>query len=274
MNPRALHGWQLAFRHRIWMAAIGMLVVMLLARIDVASADEATAPKSDVQFGGQCTEGLAEGKHVMTKCATRWTDKDGKVYCFSGEDAKKSFLQNSTENLQRARDFIAASSVETTEKSMQYFSNSDAEALVRQFIADKTKANGGSFPLDDPLNGEHLQLALDDIDFTRTIDGYGFFPDVKFHDQRDSQRNYLIDFWVAPTEGQLQIRKYESIKSHSASTENGKSWHANRFPGGGFPLRNIQDIWATNAELGSDVGRGATCSCGKCKERRRLHSQG
>ncbi len=212
MNPRALHGWQLAFRHWIWMAAIGMLVFMLLARIEVASADETTAPKSDVQFGGQCTEGLAKGKHVMTKCATQWIDKDGKVYCFSGEDAKKSFLENPTENLQRAREFIAASSVETTEKSMQYFSNSDAEVLVRQFIADKTKANSGSFPFDDPLNGEHLQLAFDDIDFTRTIDGYGFFPDVKFHDQRDSQRNYLIDFWVAPAEGQLQIQEIRIYK--------------------------------------------------------------
>jgi len=30
-----------------------MAVFMLLARIDVASADEAIAPKSDVQFGGQ-----------------------------------------------------------------------------------------------------------------------------------------------------------------------------------------------------------------------------
>jgi len=30
--------------------------------------------------------------------------------------------------------------------------------------------------LDDPRNGDHLKLAYDDIDFTRTIDGYGFFP--------------------------------------------------------------------------------------------------
>jgi YHS domain-containing protein len=189
-----------------------MTVFILFLRVNVASADEAVTPTSDVQFGGQCTEGLAEGKHVMTECATRWTDKDGKVYCFSGEGAKKSFLENPTENVQRAREFIAASSVETTEKSMQDFSNTDAEALVRQSIAEKSKANGGSFPFDDPLNADHLQLALDDIDFTRTIDGYGFFPDVKFHDQRDSQRNYLIDFWVAPTDGQLQIQEIRIYK--------------------------------------------------------------
>jgi len=194
------------------MATIGVTAIMLTARIASAPAAEVSAAMSDVQFGGQCTEGLAEGKHVMTKCTTQWTDKDGKVYCFSGEDAKKSFLENPNENLQRAREFIAASSVETTEKSMHYFEGSDAEALVRQFIADKAKANGGTFPFDDPLNGDQLQLALDDIDFTRTIDGYGFFPDVKFHDQRDSQRKYLIDFWVAPAQGQLQIQEIRIYK--------------------------------------------------------------
>ena len=212
MNVRTPQRWQLAFRHRTCLACVGMTVFILFLTVNVASAHEAVTPTSDVQFGGQCTEGLAEGKHVMTECATRWTDKDRKVYCFSGEGAKKSFLENPTENVQRAREFIAASSVETTEKSMQDFSNTDAEALVRQSIAEKSKANGGSFPFDDPLNGDHLQLALDDIDFTRTIDGYGFFPDVKFHDQRDSQRNYLIDFWVAPTDGQLQIQEIRIYK--------------------------------------------------------------
>ena len=145
MNPRALHGWQLAFRRWIWMGAIGALLLMLLARIDVASADEATAPKSDVQFGGQCTEGLAEGHHVMTDCTTTWTDKDGKVYCFSGESAKKSFLENPDENLKRARDFIAASSVESTEKGMQDFTGSDAEALVKASIDAKTEGKQRDF---------------------------------------------------------------------------------------------------------------------------------
>ena len=74
-----------------------------------------------MQFGGQCAEGLAEGQHVMTDCSITWTDKDGKTYCFSSDAAKKSFLENPAENLQKARDFIAASSVESTEKAMQDF---------------------------------------------------------------------------------------------------------------------------------------------------------
>ena len=176
--------------------------------------DAANAPltPSQAQFGGQCTEGLSEGQHVMTNCSVNWTDQDGKAYCFSSEQSKTSFLQNPTEKLQRAREFVAASSVESTETAMQSFAGSDAEALVRDTIGAKTKANNGVFPLDDPLNGAHLKLVFDDIDFTRTIDGYGFFPDVKFHDQADPQRKYLIDFWVIPVAGVLQVQEVRIYK--------------------------------------------------------------
>ena len=48
----------------------------------------------------------------MTNCSVTWTDKDGKLFCFSTEAAKKSFLSNPTEKLERAREFMAASNVE------------------------------------------------------------------------------------------------------------------------------------------------------------------
>jgi hypothetical protein len=175
------------------------------------AADPASSPVQP-EFGGQCAEGLAAGRHVMTNCGVTWTDKDGKLYCFNDEKAKQAFLQNPTEELQRAHAFIAASSVESTEKAMQDFTGTDAEALVRDLIANKTKTNNGIFPLEDPLNGEHLKLAFDDIDFTRTLDGYGFFPDVKFHDAADAQKRYLIDFWVVPKGGQLQVEEIRIYK--------------------------------------------------------------
>ncbi len=173
------------------------------------AAAAAAAAEAQPEFGGQCVEGLAAGRHVATDCTTRWTDQDGKIYCFSGPAARQSFLENPPQHLQRARDFVAASGVETVEKAMENFTGTDAEALVREHIAAITKANGGVFPLDDPLNGAHLRLAYDDVDFTRTIDGYGFFPDVKFHDSGDAQRKYLVDFWVIPAQGRLQTRIYK-----------------------------------------------------------------
>jgi hypothetical protein len=179
---------------------------------DSAAAAPPATPASPVQFGGQSVDGLAMSRHVMTDCAVTWADKDGKVYCFSKDAAKKTFLENPTENLQKARDFIAASSVESTEKLMQYFDSSDAETLVKSYIANTVKANNGVFPFEDALNGEHLKLTFDAIDFTRTIDGYGYFPDVKFHDQADDKRKYLIDFWVAPAEGQLKVQEIRIYK--------------------------------------------------------------
>jgi YHS domain-containing protein len=190
------------------------LAALALSALVCGGALAASAPvsPSQAEFGGQCAEGLAGGQHVSTTCTITWTDKDGKVYCFSSEAAKKTFLENPAQNLQRAHEFMAASSVESTETAMQNYTGTDAEAVVRERIGADTKANGGLFPLDDPLNGDHLKLAFDDIDFTRTIDGYGFFPDVKFHDPKDAQRKYLIDFWVVPQGGQLKIEEVRIYK--------------------------------------------------------------
>jgi hypothetical protein len=176
------------------------------------SASAAAYADAAPEFGGQCAEALAEGRHVATPCKVTWTDKDGKTYCFSGDPAKKSFLENPTEGLQRARSFMAASSVESTEKAMQDFTGTDAEGVVKESVNAKLKANNNLFPFDDPLTGDHLQLAYDDIDFTRTIDGYGFFPDVKFHDPKDPNRKYLVDFWVIPENGTLQIQETRIYK--------------------------------------------------------------
>jgi YHS domain-containing protein len=194
-----------------------MLACTALTR---AWADGPSPPQA--QFGGQCAEGLSQGRHVVTNCALTWTDKDGKVYCFSSESARKSFLENPSANLQKAHDFIAASSVDSTEKAMQSYDSGDAETVVKGLIDTTTKANSGVFPLQDPLNGAPLKLVFDGIDFTRTIDGYGFFPDVKFHDQAEAQKRYLIDFWVAPADGQLKVQEIriykETIKSDGSWT--------------------------------------------------------
>jgi YHS domain-containing protein len=206
MNTHCRAGFSPALCSILWVLAAASSAV-------VAAATLVPAPKA--QFGGQCAEGLAEGQHVVTDCAHNWTDKDGKMYCFSSEAAKSTFLANPVEKLQKAREFIAASSVESTEKAMEYYTGADAETLVKESI--ETAAQNGIYPFDDPLNGEHLKLIFDGIDFTRTIDGYGFFPDVKFHDSADSQKKYLIDFWVLPEQGQLEIQEVriqkEPIKS-------------------------------------------------------------
>jgi YHS domain-containing protein len=202
--------------HAVWIpslfAALAIAAPGAVLAADTPPSAASSAPAPAVQFGGQCAEGLAQGRHVVTNCAITWTDKDGKVYCFSNESARKAFLENPGQNLQKARDFVAASSVDSTEKAMQYFDSSDAETVVKRLIDAKATADNGVFTLEDPLNGAKLKLTFDGIDFTRTIDGYGFFPDVKFHDQSDAQKRYLIDFWVAPAEGALKVQEIRIYK--------------------------------------------------------------
>ena len=189
-------------------AAAALLAVFSCGAL-CAADNGATKPVSvtQAQFGGQCAEGLATGRHVMTDCSITWAAKDGKVYCFKNEAAKAEFLKDPEPNLERARAFIAASNVQSTEEAMQNFDSNDAETVVKSYVESTLKANGGIFPLEDASNGEKLALAFDGIDFTRTIDGYGFFPDVKFHDAKNAEKKYLVDFWVAPANGQLQIEE-------------------------------------------------------------------
>ena len=184
-----------------------MLVALCVLSAAPAFGAEAATPLSKAQFGGQCAEGLATGRHVMTNCSVTWKDKDGKVYCFANAAAQEEFLKDPAGNLERARSFIAASNVQSTEEEMQYFDSNDAETVVNSHINEALKANGGDYPFVDARNGQHLTLAFDGIDFTRTIDGYGFFPDVKFHEKGDAQKKYLIDFWVTPAHGELTIQE-------------------------------------------------------------------
>ena len=72
-----------------------------------APADTPTSPLQ-AQFGGQCPQGLAEGRHVMTDCSVTWKDPEGGLYCFKSAETRAVFLKDSTGNLARAREFVAA----------------------------------------------------------------------------------------------------------------------------------------------------------------------
>ena len=116
-------------RAPVWRIGVLVLGSWLAAGVPAATPAEGVAASPQAEFGGQCTEALSEGQHLMTNCSITWTDKDGKLFCFSSDAAKKSFLSNPTEKLQRAREFMAASNVESTETAMQSFTGSDAGDL-------------------------------------------------------------------------------------------------------------------------------------------------
>ena len=192
--------------------ALRITALLALAVAPVQAADAPVTPEQ-AQFGGQCAEGLAEGQHVPTTCNISWKDKDGKTYCFSNAAAKASFLQGP--------DRQSAESPRLLRRE-QHRVHREGHAGLHQHRCrsagegdDRDQGQGEQrrrSRLEDPLNGESLKLVFDGIDFTRTIDGYGFFPDVKFHDQAQAQKRYLIDFWVAPAQGALKVQEVRIYK--------------------------------------------------------------
>ncbi|MCS3902944.1 hypothetical protein J2T55_000952 [Methylohalomonas lacus] len=54
------------------------------------------------EFGGRCTMGVAMGTEVETDCSVNWVGPNGNLYCFGNEQAKKDFLENEQENLDKA----------------------------------------------------------------------------------------------------------------------------------------------------------------------------
>jgi hypothetical protein len=185
--------------------------VSLLAMLVLAFP--ATAFAAEPEFGGYCAMGLANHQLIKTNCTVSWTGRDGKLYCFSSDGAKAKFLEATDENIQRATDSYATAEAEDTAKEMEKFTSDDAQAFVDKLVRDRSAKNGGIFVVDDPVTDTSVRLAYDKVDFTRTLAGYGFFPDVIFHAPGNAAQQYLVDFWVVPRNGELMVletRIYES----------------------------------------------------------------
>lgn len=172
------------------------------------------------EFGGYCAEGLAQHHLIKTNCKINWSSKDGKLYCFSNEDAKAEFLKAPEDNIRKAIDNYAANEIEQIAGGMDKFTSDDAQTYVDQMIKAESAKNGGVYIIHDPVTATSIPLVYEKVDFTRTLEGYGFFPDVIFHAKSDVTKKYLIDFWVAPKDDKLTVfetRIYETPVKESGS---------------------------------------------------------
>ncbi len=186
------------------------------AQKTVAKQSSANTPYTtpNAEFDGMCTQGLAEGKRIQTDCSIR-TEIDGKTYCFGTEDAKRAFLTNPKRNLERAKDHYSAGTVKETGDAMNRFGADDVKAWITQHITAESAKNNGLYLVHDSLTSEKIPLKYQKLDFMRTLHGYGFFPEVIFVAQDNPDKKYLIDFWVKPKGGELQVfdvRIYKSPK--------------------------------------------------------------
>jgi YHS domain-containing protein len=177
-------------------------------------APAAAPPKGE--FDNSCTMGLASGQVVKTDCSINWTAPDGKVYCFSREASKETFLKNPSENIQKAKEFFLAkdlaknnataaapAATPTTAPAAtgptKDFTEDDVNAAVKKVVDERTK--DGAFVFRDPKLNADLNLIFEQIKGVRGMAGYGWFANAIFHDKDEAKKQYAIDFWFKP-EGQ------------------------------------------------------------------------
>jgi hypothetical protein len=197
---------------RGWLLPLLLLFVLILPGYAFAVEPE---------FGGYCAEGLVNRHLIKTDCKVNWTSKQGKLYCFANDDSKAEFLKSPDENVQKATDNYAANEIEQIAGGMDKFTSDDAQTYVDGLIKDQSAKNGGVFIFDDPVTNTSVPLIYENVDFTRTLDGYGFFPDVIFHAKGDPAEKYLVDFWIAPKDGKLAV--YET-RIYEAPVKEGDTW--------------------------------------------------
>ena len=99
------------------------------------------------------------------------------------------------------------------------FTEEDVNAAVKKVVDERTK--DGAFVFRDPKLNADLHLIFDQIKIVRGMEGYGWFPDVIFHDKDEPKKKYAIDFWFKP-EG--QDLKLMDIRVRGGPKQEGDSW--------------------------------------------------
>ena len=187
----------------------------------VSFALSAPAFAAQPEFGGYCAEGLVQHHLIKTNCKVNWTSKEGKTYCFSTEAAKAEFLKSPEENIARATDNYAANAIQQIAGGMDKYTSDDAQDFIDKYIKAEASKNGGVFVVNDPVTASSIPLVYEKVDFTRTLEGYGFFPDVIFHARDDAAKGYLVDFWIAPQGDKLGILE---TRIYEAPVKDGNKW--------------------------------------------------
>lgn len=99
------------------------------------------------------------------------------------------------------------------------FTEEEVTAAVTAAIAERS--HDGIFPFVDARSGEALALVPDDVRVVRGLPGFGWFPNVNFHDQAQPAKKYALDFWLKPEADRLKLL---AVRIHKAPQPDGASW--------------------------------------------------
>ena len=193
---------------------IGIGLVLALCCAPGLRAADAPAPVKG-EFANSCAMGLTRGEQISTDCSVNWKADDGKVYCFGSEDSKASFLKDPQENLRKAEQSYAKLAAAPDKE----FTEADAIATVKAAVAERSK--DGVFVFHDPKLGQDLRLVFDEVKLVRGMRGYGWFPNVLFHDADEPKKQYAIDFWLKPDGDKLAV---VDIRVQKGPKREGDGW--------------------------------------------------
>lgn len=187
----------------------------LTARAETTGAVPPNAVKGE--FGNSCAMGLARREQIGTDCSINWKAEDGKVYCFGSEQSKQAFLKDPKENARKAAEYYGE--LASAPRTGKEFTEEDAIAAVKAAIAERTK--DGVFVFYDPKLGTDLRLVFDEVKGVRGMHGYGWFPNIIFHDEQEPKKRYAIDFWLKPEGDKLNL---VDIRVQKGPKKEGDGW--------------------------------------------------
>ncbi|MGH8771586.1 MAG: hypothetical protein ACRD8U_24470 [Pyrinomonadaceae bacterium] len=108
---------------------------------------------------------------------------------------------------------------ESTSKPGKEFTEEDAAKAVKQVIAERSK--DGVFVFKDPKLNAELNLVFDEVKIIRGMQGYGWFPNVIFHEKAAPAKKYAIDFWFKPEGDKLKLM---DIRVQKGPKKDGDAW--------------------------------------------------
>jgi len=100
-------------------------------------------------------------------------------------------------------------------------SEEDVTAALMAHIVAHTR--DGAFAFVDPLTGEQPALVFDGVRVVRGLPGYGWFPNVNFHDAKTPAKKYALDFWLLPDDDDGALKPID-VRIHKAPQRDGDGW--------------------------------------------------
>ena len=198
-----------------------MIRILLFALAAVSCACVAVRAESagplKGEFANSCAMGLVRGEQIDTDCQINWKSEDGKVYCFGSEQSRDAFLEAPQENARKAAASYAE--LKSAPRLSKEFTEEDVVAAVKAEIAKRSKDD--VFVFYDPKLGADLKLVFDEVKLVRGMHGYGWFPNVIFHDSEEPKKRYAIDFWFKPEGDNLNL---VDIRVQKGPKREGDGW--------------------------------------------------